>query len=337
MKVKFNKFERVAGVFVLAAIGSGVIVLAMIAVKQGWFESKVRYKTTLTNADGVRVGTAVQMAGLRAGSVVEVDLRGNNVVHVVFEVSQKYHELVREDSVVRMVRPFVISEKVVDVSVGDAQAPSAKPDSELKSEPTTDIMDLVSGKSMAAQLGAITKMMENLRMVGEAILSPERAKDMVAIFDEMRPMVHNLAGITKQIAEVMKESNRDKKLVRMVGDLSNITSELNKMLPLVNQVLPGMLKDSPQLAADLAKISANLAVMTDEVSAALPQVKKTMADIGPEVPRATRRAMEALDETVVTLKALQKSFILQGKVNDVRAEEAEREKSRAPANKGDVK
>jgi phospholipid/cholesterol/gamma-HCH transport system substrate-binding protein len=66
-------------------------------------------------------------------------------------------------------------------------------------------------------------------------------------------------------------------------------------------------------------------------------VKATMQELGPEIPRATRRAMEALDETVVTLKALQKSFILKGSAKEVRDEEAERERARLPAGKPDVK
>jgi phospholipid/cholesterol/gamma-HCH transport system substrate-binding protein len=44
------------------------------------------------------------------------------------------------------------------------------------------------------------------------------------------------------------------------------------------------------------------------------------------LPRATKRAVEALDEMVVTLKALQKSFLLSGKVKDVKEEEQERER-----------
>ncbi len=53
--------------------------------------------------------------------------------------------------------------------------------------------------------------------------------------------------------------------------------------------------------------------------------------MGPELPRTSKRAIEALDETVVTLKALQKSFLLRGSVQEVRTEEADRE--RKPANK----
>jgi phospholipid/cholesterol/gamma-HCH transport system substrate-binding protein len=61
-----------------------------------------------------------------------------------------------------------------------------------------------------------------------------------------------------------------------------------------------------------------------------------MQKLAPEIPRASERALEALDQTVVTLKALQKSFLLRGSVEEVRTEEALRRKQqddfvRAPA------
>ena len=72
-----------------------------------------------------------------------------------------------------------------------------------------------------------------------------------------------------------------------------------------------------------------MAILTDEVQKTLPLLKEA----APEIPHASRRALEALDETVVTLKAIQKSFLLRGNVEDVRKEEAVREqkKTRVPA------
>ena len=57
MKVKFNKFERVAGLFVLSTIFGGLALLGGVAIKQGWFETKVKFSTNLRNADGIRIGT----------------------------------------------------------------------------------------------------------------------------------------------------------------------------------------------------------------------------------------------------------------------------------------
>jgi phospholipid/cholesterol/gamma-HCH transport system substrate-binding protein len=339
MKVKFNKFERIAGLFVLMTILGGVAILVGVAIKQGWFESKVKFKTTLKNAEGVRVGTIVQMSGIRAGQVVSVELRSNNQVHVIFEISEKYSELVRKDSIVRTLRPFIISDKALDISVGDTAFEKVAANNELPSEATMDIMDLMNGRTIGPQLEAMGKIMDNLRFVAEAIFDPTRSKDIIKIFDQMNPLLQNMNAMSREVGSLLKDANKDRKLVRMTDNLLLTTEEVNKLLPEVNKIVPElarlapiMAKESPKLAEDLSKIASNMAILTDEMQKTLPAVKATMQEIGPEIPRATRRAMEALDETVITLKALQKSFILKGSAKEVRDEEAERERSRMPSN-----
>lgn len=319
MKIKFNLYERVAGLFVLVAIVGAIAATVGVAVKKGWFEDKIHLSTDLKNADGVREGTVVQMAGLRAGRVYYVSLKSNNEIQVKFEVSERFADRVREDSVVRVIRPFIIGEKVLDISVGSEQAKILAENDTVKSEATVDIMDLVSGKTMGPALETMGKLTENLKVVAEAFLDPERSKAIVQMFDDVRPLLRNANVLTSEAANMVKKMNKKDQMVRMVTQLAEVTDELHKQLPAIKQ-------EAPQLASDLAKIAKNMAILTDEVQKTLPLMK----DVAPELPRASRRAIEALDETVVTLKALQKSFLLRGNVQDVRAEEKERD-SRKPA------
>jgi phospholipid/cholesterol/gamma-HCH transport system substrate-binding protein len=319
MKTKFNKYERTAGLFVLTSIIGGLAVFVGTAITKGWFERRVHFTTSLKTAQGVREGTQVQIAGLRAGTVTDVELKSNNDVLVIFEISEKFRERVRKDSVVRLVRPFIIGEKVLEIEVGSESVPAAEEASVLVSEATTDIMDLVSGRTLGPYLDTIGKMTENLRFVAETLLDPERSKAMVKIFDEIQPLVKNMSSMAGEATELIRDVNGKKQLKRMVSNLLAVTDEVNRMLPM-------LAKESPQLASDLTKIARNMAILTDEVQKTLPM----MSQIGPELPRASRRAIEALDETVVTLKALQKSILLRGSVKDVRDEEAAREQ-RLPA------
>lgn len=322
MKIKFNLYERVAGLFVLVAVVGAIAATFIVAVKKGWFENKVHLMTNLTNADGVREGTIVQMAGLRAGRVNQVALKSNNEIMVKFEVSERFADRVRGDTIVRVIRPFIIGEKVLDISVGSESAPLLSENDTVKSEPTVDIMDLVSGKTLGPSLETMGKMMENLKFVAEALFDPERSKAIVQMFDDIRPLLKNANILTSEAATMVKKMNKKDQMVRMVTNLAEVTEELHKALPAIT-------RESPQLASDLSKIAKNMAVLTDEVSKTIPMLK----DAAPEIPRASRRAMEALDETVVTLKALQKSFLLRGNVMDVRKEESTRD--RAPASESE--
>lgn len=128
MRIKFNKFERIAGIFVFAAFIGLVAATVGIAIQKGWFASKVEYKTMLPSAEGVHSGTLVQIAGLRAGSVKSVDLISANEVQVKFEVFERFKNRIREDSMVQVIRPFVIGEKVFEVTVGTEESAELSPE-----------------------------------------------------------------------------------------------------------------------------------------------------------------------------------------------------------------
>lgn len=326
MKIKFNKYERVAGLFVITAILGGIVSMAGVAIKRGWFETKVVLETTLESADGIRIGTQVQMAGLRAGAVTHVELRSDKKIRVVFAISEKFHNRVREDSVVHAIRPFLIGEKVLDVTVGSESLPVVAQHAVLNSHPSTDLMDLISGRTLAPYLDTMVEMVENLRFIAEAILDPERSKAIVKIFDDLTPLVNNMNNMSSEVTGLIRQVNHKKKLSQVVDNLALLTEEMTKVLPVVS-------KDAPQLAQDLAKIAKNMAILTDEMQKTLPALQQ----IGPELPRASRRAIEALDETVVTLKALQRSFILSGKVEDVREEEAKERANKVKQNENGIR
>lgn len=324
MRVKFNKYERVAGLFVMTAVVGTMAILLGVAIKKGLLEQKLHLTTELKTAEGVREGTPVLMAGLRAGSVKTVKLVSNEKIVVEFEIGEEFKDRVRADSSVRLVRPFVIGEKVLDVSVGSDNLEKLNDYAKLEAEESMDIMDLISGRSLGPYLQSMSEVMGGLQFIVKELLDPTRSKNFVKMFDELVPMMKNLGGMSGEMNSMMKQMNNKKQLVRVVNNLATLTDEMNAMLPVFKE-------ESPEMARDVAKIAKNMAILTDELQKTLPMLQA----IGPEIPKASKRAFEALDETVVTLKALQKSFLLRGNVQDVRTEEAERD--RLPANAPEAK
>jgi len=321
MIVKFNKFERAAGIFVLAAVVGGVALSVGVAFKRGWFDAKRALTTELDSADGIHVGTQVQMSGLRIGSVDDIELKSNNIVEVHFEISEKYFQRVREDSVVQLVRPFIIGEKVLDITNGSENSPRLHEGALVKARDSIDFMDLLSGRKLGPFLSSMGKISENLKVVAETIMDKSHLDAFVKMFGELSPLVSNMSSMSYQANILLREVNKKQQLVTALNNLVTLTNELNKALPYVT-------KEGPALAEDLTKIAHTMAILTDEMKTLLP----TFQEFAPEIPHASRRALEALDETVITLKALQKSFLLRGNVKDVKEEEA---KQREPAQKRD--
>lgn len=289
MKIRFNKFEKVAGLFVGLAILICVVGSAGIALKNGWFALKVDYITELESADGIHAGTIVQIAGLRVGQVTDVDLESNDRVRVKFEILEKFKDKVRVDSRVQMFRPFILAEKVLEVTVGGEDQRVLDPGSTIPTVTTTDLMDLLSGKKLSSIFATFDNLAESLKIVGEAFANPKRTKALVQMIDRLNPLVENLNTMSMEISRLSKSTNQE----------------------------------VPDLGVQLGQLVRNLNVLTAEFQKLTPAIEA----VAPELPRTSRRAVEALDETVVLLKAMQRSFFIRDKVDQIRKEEG-----RHPAN-----
>jgi len=328
MRIKFNYFERIAGLFVIVALALSIASTIGIGIKRGWFSAKVPLVAHLPSAEGIYVGTRVQMSGLHAGEVDEVNLLANNNVQIVIAVKEKFFSRLKTDSVLRVVRPFVIGEKMVDLSAGTEQGQPLAPNAVIQVEPSGDLMELLSGKSMGSNMAILSKLSDNLRKIAEAMADPKRGDQFVEILDQIPEMMKSLQELTHHATALTRKLNRNDNVDKIIANTAVLTHELTKILPALNE-------NSPTLGKDMAHMATDLSKLTNEFAKLVPMIEQ----MTPNLPKASGRALEALDETVVTLKAIQKSFLLRSAAKEVREEEKKKEQKsadvdvRAPAEK----
>ncbi len=325
MKVNFNKFERIAGLFVGLAFVGGIVFSLSVAIKQGWFEAKINYTTIFESADGIHPGTTVQMAGLKAGSVEEVDLISSNKILVKFYVLAKFQDKIKEDSVAQLVRPFIIGDRVLDITVGGEEAKVLSADAKIASHEAVDLMTILSGKGLGNTLESMSSMLQNLRYLAESFLSKDRTEALVRMVDRIDPLLKNLNVMSIEVIKLSKQATKDENLEVVLGALSSTTRELNKLLPDLTERAPAMAKNMESLVKNMAELTQQFRVF-------MP----AMAEIAPDLPHASRRAVEALDEAVVLMKAMQKTWVVRSAAQEVREqEEKDSKKPRKPANSGE--
>lgn len=287
MIVKYNKSERIAGVFILFSLISLIALAAFTLIRKGYFQAKVDFHTKVLSAEGLRPGSVVTISGIRAGDITDIELLSADNIIVHFEIFEKFHKQIRKDSKVQILRPFVIGDKAIEVTVGSQELEQLPTDSFIESQVSFDMLDIVSGKKLGPFLGTIESLMTNISTLAKAFADPKRTESFVKMFDRMNPLIISLN--------------------KMSDGVSALTDEMNEVIPQIR-------KESPQVGKDLSQLIGHLNVLTGTLAPAFKEV-------GPVLPQASRRAVEALDEIVVTLKAIQKSFLLSGKVKDVREEE----------------
>lgn len=291
-KLRLTHFERVAGLFILVAILGGLVTIVSAGIKQGWFSDKVKYYTYFENAEGLHQGTNVLMSGLQAGAVDEIELEADNKIKVHFHVLSKFKNKVKTDSVAQLVRPFVIGERSMDISVGSPEADVLKEGAQVISQENLDLMQVLGGKNLSLYLKDTGAMMSNLKNVLEAFLSQDRTDKMVQIFDQLSPLIQNMNTMSVEVTKLSQQATDADHMRLMMKNVVILTQELNKTMP---------------------------------------AMAEAMKEMGPEMPQTARRAVEALNEATILIKAMQKSLLLRSNVQEVRDEE----KSRLPASKSD--
>lgn len=310
MKIKFNLFERVAGLFVLGAVVASIGVTIGMGIKKGWFDPKVHLQTYVTSADGINPGTPVRFSGLRIGSVESVDLRAGNEVVIKFKILKRFASRVNSNSIVHVVRPFVIGEKALEIRDGELKGSPVRDGQALMAEYTPDFLEMLGGNKLGKYMQSLSMTMQNLQKLAEAFLSNERSDKIIELFDQLFPLMEKMNSMAKEVSVLSASLNEKRKMARALDEMLVMSKELNKALPAVS-------RDMPEMTENLLKLTKNLNQLSTDMKEIVPIVK----EVAPEIPSATRKAVSALDEVVLTLKAMQKTWFLRSNVEDVKEEE----------------
>ncbi len=319
MKIKFSLFERVAGLFVLGAVVMAAAVTIGMGIKKGWFEQKIRLKTYVKSAEGINPGTPVRFLGTRIGSVDTVDLRSSSEVVIQFKVLKRFASRINTNSIVHVIRPFVIGEKALEISDGKFPGQPVTNDQVLIAEYSPDFLEMLGGNKLGMYMESLSATAQNLQKLAEAFLSNERSDQIIQLFDDLTPLMKRMNEMASEVSILSASLNEKKKMARVLDDVLVMSKQLNK-------ALPTMTKDMPILSSNMIELTRNLNQLSNDMKEIVPIVKQ----VAPEIPEATGKAVRALDEVVLTLKAMQKTWFLRGNVEEVQEEQLKL-KMREPA------
>ena len=137
------------------------------------------------------------------------------------------------------------------------------------------------------------------------VLSGQKVNELLGRVDSITKNMDELVLASKNIALQVGEKEKIKKLMH------NLT--------LASQEL----KHSPQMIKDASVILSNLNQVTTELNNLRPEFVKITKDL----PQGGKKTLELLDESITTIKAMQKNYFLKGHVESVKKEKEEKKRS----------
>lgn len=300
-------------------IGIGITLILFIAAiyqigkRNLWFEPKIHYITHVSDADGLRIGGYVTISGLRVGEISALEVNEENEISVTLNVKRTIAQRVTEGSYVTIFRAFVIGEKRIELVPG---IPGGKPltaGAILSSRATTELMDFITGKKL-------TELMTNI----ETLIGGMTAitKNVDSIFGKYHDGTFNKAI---SLVEPSLEN-----FLKLSDDLIVISHELKKQ----NKVIPEFVTSGTSVFKSMHEDFFKDRLMRDtfatvnqtlqpiaarqEIVGNLLNALSDLAEQLKKNPDYAEKVIDAVTELTITMKALQKTWLLEDQTKEVK-------------------
>ena len=134
------------GIFIVTGLTLFALGIFLIGSRHEAFSHHVLLYTEFANLDGVTKGSKVQVSGMDAGQVAKIDVpeSPNGRFRVQMRVDERFHGLIRSDSLVTVDTEGVVGNTFLTIHTGSQNAPLAQSDSVLQSKPPVNISDLLT-------------------------------------------------------------------------------------------------------------------------------------------------------------------------------------------------
>lgn len=319
---KFNKYERIAGAYVLLCAVGIVALLVSVVVKKGWFEPRASYVTYVHNAKDIHEGTEVMTSGLRVGWVSDVNVVGPQKIRVDLDVFEKHAPLITQGSEIAVVRAYLVGDKSLELLLGDTDAQPLQVGSEIPNRNSVDLVDFVSSKDLAMSLShavetvlnaekliqpsleKVTLLTDSLRKKVESMDSEHIDGALTSLLDGSSELSKNMSDMGRELAQVAAMLNKQERLQGLLDQSHDLVLGLN-------QRVPALTDQTQAFMTNMTHVMHSIEITTKELEKILP----VMQQVSPELPALTKKTLSTLDEAVIMMRAMQKSFLLRKHVD----------------------
>jgi phospholipid/cholesterol/gamma-HCH transport system substrate-binding protein len=225
------------GIFIIAGIALFALGIFLVGSRHEAFARHVLLYTEFSDLDGVTKGSKVQVAGMDAGQVAKIDVPNspNGRFRVQMKVDERFHGLVRTDSVVTVDTEGVVGDTFLTIHPGSPSAAIAQPDSLLQSKAPVNMSDLLTnGLGVMNDADATLKQVAgklNVTLDG-AKYAIGNANDLLVGLKEGRGTAGMLLRDDK-VADQIRESlstvqSATSNLKQASGEVSNIVADVQQ-------------------------------------------------------------------------------------------------------------
>ncbi|MDD4978933.1 MAG: MlaD family protein [Gallionella sp.] len=280
--------EKKVGLFVFAAVGALLLLVAIIAIEQGMFASTTPLRFQTNDASKLHDGMEIRLSGFKVGKVVSIVLKDDGVIEANLSINNRYLAHIRHGAKLRLVEQSLLGDGILEVIPGERDQP-------------------------ALALGEVLPFERQLGM--DAL-----AHDLV---DRLKPILDNVAKTTEAINQpdgLLQQAKSVAQSVRQSSDSANrLIMQTEQLMGNNGQKISQVLDKTEMLLGKSDDVLTNVQKITDEAGKITAQVSKlTSASSGELLPliRDARVAAEDARDVIDASKQVWpiRNFINAGEV-----------------------
>ena len=210
-----KKNYLISGIFISILLLVVMITILMLNKENPLFSSKVYVKTLVKSAQNLKDGAAVQLRGIKVGSVSGIEFKDLDTLQITLGVNAKYHEWIKKDSSISFKTQGVLGDKFLEISGGTVEAPVVEEGDMLVTNEGSQIDHIITKSEdlMVAAGSILTKFDRILSKVEET---------------RLEKILTNLESLTANSNKVMMSLN-DKNFGQSMANLKNSTDSMARM------------------------------------------------------------------------------------------------------------
>ena len=264
---------RVGLTVIFASITLAVLIFLMTGTG-GWFTHKIILRSYFDNAQGLRVGAPVRLAGVDIGNVTRIEIdsrRTADPVAVTMKVNTTYHSSMRKDSVTIMSTAGILGETYIDIDSSSAKGPEIVDGDTLAARDQPQIEDVVRASQGTLQnMDALLKRTDRIiayiesgkGSIGKVIYDPGLYDRLNATVAEFKSLMDDIQSGKGSLGPLLTSDEAYKKAMAAIDQVNAIIADVQ-----AGKGTAGKLLKDPELYDNTNKSIANIRQLTDDMNA----------------------------------------------------------------------
>lgn len=270
-----------AGLFIALGLALAGIVVFVIGKERRLFEEANTYTGAFENVDGLALDSPVRLGGLGVGKVSKISFApdlGDTRIIVTMEISNRFQERVRADSVARVTGRGVLGDKAIDISLGSPGKPVVPNHGELATGTSGDISSLL--KATGEVIDNAVGITRDLRAGVQSYTTEEIRGDVTEFIRSARNIAAEIESGKGVAHTVIYDKKTSDDLKALLSEASSVAARLDGAVAKVDGLLSDVKTGEGSLHAliydkKVANAVTELGAAADELARLIHDAKTT--------------------------------------------------------------